>query len=264
MLSEPVKVEMWKAHAWNQLGDADDRRSAALQAVVQKTYSATVSEESDCIKITCPVSLGGPAVVPVLNGEMTYKFYGDGSAVIGFNGEYRNLMVEMGMKLPRFGFAFRLKGGYENMEFFGKGPQEAYADRHLAARYGKFETTVSENFVPYIKPIENGAHFGTRYGTVSNGKNGMLFAPASEKTFFFNASHFTPNMLEETKHNDELVPLEDTVVYTDYRIDVQGGHGRYDEVEPDRKWGFEPFEFSTAFKPFCGEINPFDFISSIR
>lgn len=264
MLAEPVHVELWKAHGYNQLGDADDRRSANIQAAVQKTYSATVSEEKDCVKITCPVSIGGPAVVPVLNGEMTYKFYGDGSAVIGFNGEYRKLIAEMEMKLPRFGFAFRLSGSYENMEFFGKGPQEAYADRHLAARYGKFETTVSENFVPYIRPIENGAHFGTRYGTVSNGEYGMIFAPATEKSFFFNASHFTPYMLEETKHNDELVPLEDTVVYTDFRIDVQGGHGRYDEVEPERKWSFEPFEFSTAFKPFSGEIKPFEFIKDIR
>lgn len=265
MLSKPVKIEMWKAHGYNQEGDAEDRRSAAIQAAVQKTYSATVSTEADCVKITCPVSIGGPAVVPVLNGELTYKFYGDGSAVMGFNGGFRQLLADMNMHLPRFGFAFALNGGYENMEYFGKGPHESYADRHLACRYGKFNTTVNDNFVPYIRPIENGAHFGSKYGVVTNENGeGVIFAPVSEDAFFFNASHYTPYMLEATKHNDELVPLEDTMVYVDYRFDIRGGHGYYDTVEPERKWGFEPFEFSAAFKPFSGEINPFEFIKDKR
>ena len=261
MLAQPVQIEIWKSHGYNQLGEAEDRRSAAMQAAVQKTYSATVTAEADCVKIACPVSIGGPAVVPIMNGEMTYKFYSDGRAEIGFGGEFRPLLAEMNMLLPRFGFRFALKGGYENMEYFGKGPEETYADRHLGCRYGKFETTVTENFVPYIRPIENGSHFGTKYGTVKNGDGaGMIFAPVSEKAFQFNASHFTPLMLEETKHNDELVPLEDTIVYTDYKFDVRSGHGIYDELEPERKWDFEPFEFAVAIKPFDGEINPFEFI----
>ena len=261
MLAQPVQIEIWKSHGYNQLGDADDRRSAAMQAAVQKTYSAAVTAESDCVKIVCPVSIGGPAVVPVLNGEMTYKFCSDGRAEIGFGGEFRQLLIDMNMRLPRFGFRFALKGGYENMEYFGKGPEETYADRHLGCRYGKFETTVTENFVPYIRPIENGSHFGTRYGAVRNDDGaGMIFAPVSENAFQFNASHFTPLMLEETAHNDELVPLEDTIVYTDYKFDVRSGHGIYDELEPERKWDFEPFEFAVAIKPFDGEINPFEFI----
>ena len=265
MLSQPVQVEIWKSHGYNQLGDADDRRSAAMQAAIQKTYSAKVTAEADCVKISCPVSIGGPAVVPILKGEMTYKFYGDGSAVMGFSGEFRPLLAEMNMKLPRFGFRFGMKGGYENMEYFGKGPTETYADRHLGAYYGKFNTTVTENFVPYIRPVENGSHFGARYGKVENENGaGMIFAPASENTFQFNASHFTPMMLEETKHNDELVPLEDTMVYTDYRFDVRGGHGIYDELEPERKWSFEPFEFSVAFKPFDKSVDPFEFIKDKR
>ena len=265
MLAEPIKIELWKAHGYNQLGTAEDRRSAAMQAAVQKTYAANIETEENCVKITCPISMGGPAVVPVLSGELVYKFYGDGSAVMSFSGEFRQLLKEMNMHLPRFGFAFRLKGGYENMEYFGKGPTESYADRHRACRFGKFKTTVSENFVPYIRPIENGAHFGSKYGVVSDDSGaGMIFAPASEDSFFFNASHFTPYMLEEAKHNSELEPLDDTMVYADYRFDIRGGHGYYDEVEPERKWSFEPFEFSAAFKPFEAGTKPFEFIEKKR
>ena len=265
MLASPAKIEIWKAHGYNQFGTADDRRSAAMQAAVQKTYGAEIETADNFIKITCPVSIGGPAVVPVLSGKLEYRFYGDGSAVIGFDGEFRKLLAEMNMHLPRFGFRFELNGGFESMEFFGKGPGESYADRHLGCRFGKFNTTVSENFVPYIKPIENGAHFGSKYGMVTNENGeGMIFAPESENSFFFNASHFTPLMLEQTAHSDELQPLENTVVYTDYRFDIRGGHGYYDEVEPERKWSFDPFEFSVALKPFSAKPDPFEFIKDKR
>ncbi len=265
MLSEPVKIEIWKAHGYNQQGTADDRRSAAMQAAVQKTYGTKIEKEADCLKIICPVSIGGPAVVPVLNGELEFKFYTDGSAVMAFGGEFRQLLAEMDMHLPRFGFAFKLKGGYENMEFFGKGPIEAYADRHLGCRYGKFKTTVNENFVSYVRPIENGAHFGSKYGKVANESGaGMIFAPAFEDAFFYNATHYTPYMLEATAHNDELVPSEDTIVYADYRFDIRGGHGYYDTVEPERKWGFEPFKFAVAFKPFEKSEDSFEFIKDKR
>ncbi len=265
MLSKPVQIEIWKAHPWNQDGFEFDRKSAAMQAAKQKTYSTKLEKEDNCIKIICEISVGGPAVVPLLRGETEYKFYGDGSAVVGFNGEYRPLLAEMKMQLPRFGFRFDMNGTFENAEYFGKGPTETYAERHLGAYYGKFNTTVTENFVPYIKPIENGAHFGSKYGIVTNGNGeGMIFAPVIENSFLFNASHFTPKMLEEKKHNDELVPLEDTIVYTDYRIATNGGHGYYDDVEPERVWDFEPFSFSVAFKPFSNGIKPFDFIREER
>ena len=258
MLAEPVKIEIWMAHGYNQFGAANDRRSAAMQAAVQKTYSVMVSETENSLLISGDVSIGGPAVVPVLKGKLNYEFFADGSVKLGFNGEFRELLKEMGMRLPRFGFRIALAEGYENMTFFGKGPGEAYPERHRGQRMGRFETTVSENFVPYIRPIENGAHFMSRYGEVSNGESGMVFAPCGE-SFMFNASHFTPEMLEAAAHDDELFPSENTYVYLDYKMDIRGGRGYYEKVEPERVWDFEPFEFAVSFKPFSGKTDSSEF-----
>ncbi len=263
LLSEPAKVEIWKAHGYNQLGDAEDRKSAAMQAVIQKTYETVIEKYDNCVDIICSVSIGGPAVVPVLKGSLIYRFFGDASATMNLICPFNPLLKEMNMRLPRLGFRFGLKDA-ENMEFFGKGPGEAYADRHKGQRYGKFTTTVTDNFVPYIRPIENGAHFGSKYGVVTNNEGkGMIFAPVSEDTFVFNASHFTPLMLEETKHNDELKPLDETMVYLDYRLDIRGSRGIYEELEPERKWDFGVIDFKIAFKPFDNE-NAFEFINTDR
>ncbi len=264
LLSAPTSVEIWMAHGYNQLSAAEDRKSAAMQAVSQQTYDAVIEPEVDALTVRCHVAIGGPAVVPVITGELIYRFYGDGSATLGFRGKLRELLREMNMRLPRFGFRFTLNDGFERMDYFGKGPVEAYPDRHRSQRYGRFTPSVEENFVPYIRPIENGAHYGSRYGAVESGEYGMIFAPVGKESFIFNASHYTPHMLESTAHNDELVPDKRTYVYLDYQFDVRGGRGYYETVEPERKWDFEPIEFTVAFKPYKGEIDPFEFADTVR
>lgn len=248
LLADPVKIEIWMAHGYNQLDSAEDRKSAAIQAAVQKTYSVRLSEKKNSLLISCKISVGGPAVVPVLSGTSEYEFFGDGSVRIGFNGDFRPLLKEMNMRLPRFGFRIALVNGFEKMIYFGKGPGEAYQERHRGQRMGRFETTVSENFVPYVRPIENGAHFGTRYGIVSDGGNSIKFFPAGE-SFIFNASHFTPEMLENAGHNEELIPSDKTYVYLDYKMDIRGGRGYYEKEEPERIWDFDPIDFSVIIDP---------------
>ena len=168
------------------------------------------------------------------------------------------------MRLPRFGFCFALASG-NNMEFFGKGPGEAYADRHKGCRMGLFNTDVNDNFVPYVRPIENGAHFATDFGKVENDDGiGMVFAPSVTESFIFNATHYTPYMLEETKHNDELIPSENTYVYLDYKLDIRGSREYFENIEPERKWDFEPINFGVSFKPYNEFVDGFEFKNKIR
>ena len=71
-------------------------------------------------------------------------------------------------------------------------------------------------------------------------------------------------MLEETAHNDELVPLKETAVYLDYQLDIRGGRGMYEELEPERKWDFDPIDFKIAFKPVDADTDAFEFINTER
>ncbi len=264
LLAEPAKIEIWTAHGYNEYGKADDRISAAMQVAVQKTYGTEFETNENGVSVKCKISIGGPAVVPVLYGDLTYRFFADGSADVNFSGDFRELIKEMKMRLPRFGFCFTLADG-NKMEFFGKGPGEAYADRHKACRMGLFKTDVNDNFVPYVRPIENGAHFATVFGKVENDKGlGMVFAPSVTDSFIFNATHYTPYMLEATKHHDELVPSDNTYVYLDYKLDIRGSRDYFENVEPERKWDFEPINFGVSFKPYNSFIDGFDFKNKIR
>lgn len=254
LFNAPLDIEIWKAPGSNELDKAKEWKSAGMECSQVIPKSLSITETPKSIIVTSKISIGGPAVVPIINGEISYEFFGNGKVKVCFNGEMNPLLEKMQLGLPRFGFRFTLPKEFSNAIYFGKGPHESYADRHRSTRYGRFFTTARENFVPYIKPVENGAHFGTREAAVFNDEGiSIRFLPESDKSFIFNLSHFTPKYLEKTLHYDELIEDDNTYVYLDYKISLKGGVGLYEILEPERKWEFGKIYFAVSFLPFIKE-----------
>ena len=65
--------------------------------------------------------------------------------------------------LPRIGVTFTLAAGLERLEYLGRGPWENYLDRQASAVVGRYESTVSGEYVPYIAPQEHGHHGDARW-----------------------------------------------------------------------------------------------------
>ena len=141
-----------------------------------------------------------------------------------------------------------LNSKLENVSYYGMGPYKSYRDKHRATSHGLYCAKVGEMHEDYIKPQENGSHYDCDYVELANGEFGL--AAASEKTFSFNASVYTQEELENTKHNYELVKSDSTVLCIDYALNGIGSNScgpvvmdayRFDDVE---------FEFGFKLVPF--------------
>ena len=245
LLAAPSCIELWKAHGYNQYEKADERRSASMEHAVQQTYACTLTQTDDCATVTVRFALGGASVVPVLKGTLDFIFTGDGAVTLHLVADKRPLAP----KLPRLALSFELLPRFGNMRYFGYGPHEAYPDRHGACWLDTFASSVSDNFVHYIRPFENGAHFGTRIGSVCDDDgSGLQFT--GEKPFIFNATHCPPHLLEDTMHDDELTPCDETFVYCDCGMDVGGNQGEHwEKIDPDRKWDDAHIDFTLRVAP---------------
>ena len=65
--------------------------------------------------------------------------------------------------LPRVGTVLELGPGLEQVEWFGLGPHECYPDRKRAGLVGRWRSTVSELFTPYVRPQEAGGRAEVRW-----------------------------------------------------------------------------------------------------
>jgi beta-galactosidase len=116
--------------------------------------------------------------------------------------------------LARVGVVMQAVADLEQVEWFGRGPVETYPDRRRAAPVARWSSTVTQEYVPYVKPQENGGHADVRWLELSDGK-GRGFRLTSDEPRQASAIHFTDTDLATARHDVELRPRPETVIHLD-------------------------------------------------
>ena len=111
--------------------------------------------------------------------------------------------------LREFSMLFTMDASYDDMTWYGLGPEDTYPDRRQA-KLGIYHKKVTENMARYLVPQECGNKVGVRWATVTNRKGrGMMF---SGDKMEFSALPYTPHELENAMHPYELPQVHYTVV----------------------------------------------------
>jgi beta-galactosidase len=116
--------------------------------------------------------------------------------------------------VPRIGVLLVLRAGLEHLEWYGRGPHEAYADRLASTVVGRFRSTVSDQFVPYLNPQEHGHHPETRWLRLTDDRGAGLEV-RGVPTIGFGASHLTAADLTAARHLNELEPRPEVYLSLD-------------------------------------------------
>ena len=254
-LNEPVKFSLWHAPTING-SSADLWLKLFLNKAQQKTYATEVGEIKDGkLEVLTKIALGPVSSLPSIKAEVSYTFCSDGAVEIRFNGRLKDMIP----RLPLIGLELHLPQEFDKAVYYGHGPIEAYSDRHMSTKIGRYETTADDNFEHYIRPQENGSHYGTRWAQVANFEGrGLYFAPLKDSELCFNISRFTSQELMDAKHDYELVPRDESVVRLDYRITAISESGLLAEVYPERDGlAARDLSFGFVIKPFTSKLDSF-------
>jgi beta-galactosidase len=106
----------------------------------------------------------------------------------------------------------------QRIAWYGRGPQETYADRKTSAFVGRFTASTSDQLFHYVSPQESGYHTDTRWVTLTDGKGNGLLATGVE-LLCFSALPYTAEDLTErsrgTMYPTDLVPRPFVTWYLD-------------------------------------------------
>jgi beta-galactosidase len=177
--------------------------------------------------------------------ELTQRFV---SCAEGLRIENEFVFPEGLPSLPRIGLKAILPEGFEELEWFGKGPHESYLDRDASAFSNHWKSTVTDQYVPYALPQEHGNHTDTRWMSLSNGT--MTLRITGAPRFEFSASHFTAHDLFGVTHTDELKPRPETFLTLDLKQRGLGNNACGPDVQP--AYRCEPGRYSFGF--FVGAV----------
>lgn len=254
LITKPVVPQIWRAPTDNDRNVQWDWRNSSIHNAKVKCYSTEVvkADENEAV-ILSKISLAAAPNEVVLRADVTYTVkYGMGIKIacdVKWNVQKKHY--------PRFGMRLTMPEGAEQMRYFGYGPNESYVDKRLASKLGEYKSTVTENYEPYVFPQENSSHWGCRWADVHTvAGHGFLFT--SCEPFSFNASHFSPEQLAETRHHYELKREPETTVMLDMRMDGIGSNSCGPELAEKYRFNETEFSSSVTIKPvFAAEINPY-------
>jgi beta-galactosidase len=115
--------------------------------------------------------------------------------------------------IARVGINFEIDGALSNFTYLGVGPHETYPDRTIG-RVGKWSSSVFEQYIPYVRPQENGGHTGVRWFTLTdNAGNGLRID--MDKPRQVSVNPFRATELADATHDVELRASGNTIVHID-------------------------------------------------
>ena len=163
----------------------------------------TVEETEHSVTITYTYYM---PTTPAAKCQVAYTVFGDGTVETKLTYD----PVEGLPDMPEFGMMFKLNADYDNVEWYGYGPEETYADRRHGAKLGIYKNKAADNMAKYLVPQECGNKVGVRYAKVTDYKGrGLLF---SGDELSFSALPYTPHELENAAHPYELPQVHYAVV----------------------------------------------------
>lgn len=210
LIRRPVEYNIWRAPTDNDRNLRRTWQRAGYDRCLTRTYASSCRIENGTAIIECDLSLAPIYLERVLTIHATYTVGGDGAIRAQLSADKTEVLPE----LPRFGLRLFLCSRQDNLCYLGYGPGESYADKRAASWWGEFHTSVAANHEDYLKPQENGSHYGCERVTVTDAA-GFGLSAESAIPFSFNASPYTEEELTQKMHNFELEKSPYTVLCLD-------------------------------------------------
>ncbi len=211
-------------------------------------------ERPDAIHFQTEYVMAAPSMRPILRILASWTIHEDGQLRLRTDVQLReetehDLKKTQGRHffLPRFGLRLILPREYDQVEYFGYGPGESYADKHQASYKSLFVTQVDDMFENYLKPQENGAHYDTEWMRCTDLQG--LGLEIVGKSFSMNAMRYTPQQIASAGHPYELPKTDQTVLHFDYAQSGSGSNSCGPELLPAYRLNEQQFTWELQMQP---------------
>ena len=185
LLAAPVTASLWRAPTENDgrrldttsvQGALQGWLALGLDRIEQEGHKATVRRQDDgSVQVTLRRRLRLAGLDAPIDHRQRLRIRGDGTVLVDDELSLPKTLDD----LPRIGARFEVPAGLDLLQWYGRGPLEAYADRESSEQLGRWSSRVADQYVPYVLPQEHGHHTDTRWlaltdGPPADGGSGVL------------------------------------------------------------------------------------------
>ena len=163
---ESMKPEFWRAPTDNDYGASLQKELKVWKNPVMNLKSFDKSEMKDSVVLTATFEM------PEVKAELVLRYRINAVGEVSVTEKMTTDKAAKIADLFRYGMVLDLPASFSKLEYYGRGPEENYIDRHSSTFIGKYESDVKDEYYPYIRPQESGNHTDIRYFSIFNSASG--------------------------------------------------------------------------------------------
>ena len=163
---ESMTPEFWRAPTDNDYGASLQKKMRVWKNPQMNLKSFDKSESKDSIVLTAIFEM------PEVKAELMLRYRINAAGEVAVTEKMTTDKEAKVADLFRYGMQLQMPASFSKLEYYGRGPEENYIDRHSSSFIGKYEANVKDEYYPYVRPQESGNHTDIRYFSIFNPTTG--------------------------------------------------------------------------------------------
>ena len=163
---ESMTPEFWRAPTDNDYGASLQKKMRVWKDPQMNLKSFDKSESKDSVVLTANFEM------PEVKAELILRYRINAAGEVTVTEKMTTDKEAKVADLFRYGMQLQMPASFSKLEYYGRGPEENYIDRHSSSFIGKYEANVKDEYYPYVRPQESGNHTDIRYFSIFNPTTG--------------------------------------------------------------------------------------------
>ena len=163
---ESMTPKFWRAPTDNDYGASLQKKMRVWKNPQMNLKSFDKSESKDSVVLTANFEM------PEVKAELMLRYRINAAGEVAVTEKMTTDKEAKVADLFRYGMQLQMPAAFSKLEYYGRGPEENYIDRHSSAFIGKYEANVKDEYYPYVRPQESGNHTDIRYFSIFNPTTG--------------------------------------------------------------------------------------------
>ena len=163
---ESMTPEFWRAPTDNDYGASLQKKMRVWKNPQMNLKSFDKSESKDSVVLTANFEM------PEVKAELMLRYRINAAGEVAVTEKMTTDKEAKVVDLFRYGMQLQMPASFSKLEYYGRGPEENYIDRHSSSFIGKYEANVKDEYYPYVRPQESGNHTDIRYFSIFNPTTG--------------------------------------------------------------------------------------------
>ncbi len=245
LIKEGLRPDFWRAPLDNdERGWKMDRGPSSIYRDIHKSLLIQNVKIDKISEKEIVVTFNGKLPKLEADYNLKYKVFASGEVKVTVDWVSKKDKLPV---MPRFGTQLVVPAEFDNIVWYGHGPEETYWDRKSGAKIGVYKGKTADQFFKYSRPQESGNKTDVRWIKLTNAQGVGLMVKGLD-IINVTAKHYRTDDLEGAYYFYTVPVREEIYLNIDYKqIGVGGDNSWSDKAAPHPEFRLTDSNYSYSF-----------------